>query len=333
MIKLLSYWEIVKNFYANKQEKIYAVIHNNPQPNNYDNSVPENNEAKFWPYGYPEPTQGLDLDLEEYEIAISANVPVYQNSVLECRFVSPPSGTFRINPQTIRISWGHQWVKATGLFDNYEILEGVNRIVFTNLSVNYQSATLVGIGNWWVENEAENLLDTEPQIKTGPLENIDKMRKQIMRSVDDAEPFTIGIDWAINPATTLEPYSLLYPSVFDEETGKSIYSIQSSQEGLALKTYLSDVNNNWLDKEWIDGDNGVNAITAIQVDEEGKFSLDQLNLQSKMYKMLNAIAVSDGSFRAWQLANYDHEGVRIITTPMYLGSLMGIQEHCQRQLL
>ena len=41
-----------------------------------------------------------------------------------------------------------------------------------------------------------------------------------------------------------------------------------SQAGLAVKTYLSDRFNNWLNTEWIDGTTGgINAITAVDVSD------------------------------------------------------------------
>ena len=55
--------------------------------------------------------------------------------------------------------------------------------------------------------------------------------------------------------------------------------------GLAVKTYQSDIFNNWINTEWIDGENGINAITAVDV-SEGKLELDTLILAKKVYNML-----------------------------------------------
>ena len=43
--------------------------------------------------------------------------------------------------------------------------------------------------------------------------------------------------------------------------------------GLCLKTYQSDLYNNWVNKEWVDGDNGINAVTDVDV-SSGKLNLD-----------------------------------------------------------
>lgn len=88
--------------------------------------------------------------------------------------------------------------------------------------------------------------------------------------------------------------------------------------GLTLKTYQSDINTNWVNTEWIDGDNGINALTAVDT-SEGSFTIDQLNLASKVYKMLNRIAVSDGSYNAWIQTVFTAGGLNHIETPLYLG--------------
>lgn len=90
------------------------------------------------------------------------------------------------------------------------------------------------------------------------------------------------------------------------------------QFGLALKTYQSDIFTNWVKTEWIDGDNGINAITSIDT-STGSFSLDTLNLSQKVYDMLNRIAISDGSYNAWIRTVYTSGGVPHYETPVYMG--------------
>ena len=65
-----------------------------------------------------------------------------------------------------------------------------------------------------------------------------------------------------------------------------------------LKTYDSDVFQNWIKTDWIDGENGISAISAVAV-QDGVITIDSLNLQQKVYSMLNRIAVSGGTYRDW----------------------------------
>jgi hypothetical protein len=70
--------------------------------------------------------------------------------------------------------------------------------------------------------------------------------------------------------------------------------------GMLLKTYDSDIFNNWIQTDWIDGAGGITEITSIDVTaNEGKLTMDALNLQQKVYNMLNRIAVSGGTYRDW----------------------------------
>lgn len=68
--------------------------------------------------------------------------------------------------------------------------------------------------------------------------------------------------------------------------------------GLFLKTYDSDIFQNWIKTDWIDGENGISAISAVAV-QDGVITIDSLNLQQKVYSMLNRIAVSGGTYRDW----------------------------------
>lgn len=70
------------------------------------------------------------------------------------------------------------------------------------------------------------------------------------------------------------------------------------QYGLCLKTYNSDIYQNWINTEWVEGVQGVNEISAVDV-SGGKLSMDALNLAQKVYNMLNRVVVSGGTYRDW----------------------------------
>lgn len=70
--------------------------------------------------------------------------------------------------------------------------------------------------------------------------------------------------------------------------------------GMLLKTYDSDIFNNWVKTDWIDGAGGITEITSINITaNDGKLTMDALNLQQKVYNMLNRIAVAGGTYRDW----------------------------------
>ena len=76
--------------------------------------------------------------------------------------------------------------------------------------------------------------------------------------------------------------------------------------GMLLKTYDSDIFNNWIKKEWVEGAGSITDRTTIDV-SEGQLTMDMLNLQQKVYNMLNRIAVSGGTYKDWLETVYTAE--------------------------
>lgn len=96
--------------------------------------------------------------------------------------------------------------------------------------------------------------------------------------------------------------------------------------GLLLKTYDSDVFQNWVKTDWIDGENGISAITAVAV-QDGVITIDALNLQQKVYNMLNRIAISGGTYRDWLETVYTSgQYMERPETPVFEGGMSQIIE-------
>lgn len=80
----------------------------------------------------------------------------------------------------------------------------------------------------------------------------------------------------------------------------TINSQSNKLGGMLLKTYDSDIFNNWVQTDWIDGVGGITELTSIDITaNDGKLTMDALNLQQKVYNMLNRIAVAGGTYRDW----------------------------------
>ena len=106
-----------------------------------------------------------------------------------------------------------------------------------------------------------------------PLKNIDDERSKIL-AAPSTSAYEVSSGTLPYGATT-GPLDL--PSYDRKKTYTSSLA-WFSQAGLAVKTYLSDRFNNWLNTEWIDGTTGgINAITAVDV-IDGKLTMDALRL-------------------------------------------------------
>lgn len=130
---------------------------------------------------------------------------------------------------------------------------------------------------------------TRVKLQSYPLEDIDLMRDLIYGEKGN----TTTIITQQYPG-----YSLPLYESFAKRLTSGKLNTTSSQFGLCLKTYNSDLLQNWVNTEWIDGVSGINEISAVDV-SEGKLTMDALNLAQKVYNMLNRIAVSGGTYRDW----------------------------------
>lgn len=294
-VPLLAYWDIYKNYYANKQEANGAVIHTNPAPNNP--SILSATIQNSQPNG---------------AVVVGAGAPVYvqywfnQESQIVINF-NPVTLTadFQIDQILLDLQGGIT-VPANQIFENW-IIDVLNQRVIGTKG-NTQSGFGANIGRVRIQSgyATQNL---NPTIYRFPLANIDTMRNNILAH-PGGSAYLIPSTW---PATA--PYSA------HKQNSGSIWSAQFAQEGLGLRTYSSDLFNNWLDTATIDGGTGITEVTKVNV-TGNKFTIDELNLAKKVYEMLNRIAISGGTYDDWLDAVYDHERVRSIESPIYLGGAL-----------
>lgn len=149
-----------------------------------------------------------------------------------------------------------------------------------------------------------------------PLKNIDNERTKILAAPSIA-PYTLD-PLKMPYAAAIAPIELP-----NHDRTKKYYSSNAwySQAGLAVKTYLSDRFNNWLNTEWIDGTTGgINAITAVDV-TDGKLTMDALILQKKIFNMLNRVAITDGTYQAWREATYGIRSATLPESPIFCGGM------------
>lgn len=159
-------------------------------------------------------------------------------------------------------------------------------------------------GQYWIfGNQARYKNDS--YIQSEGLDMLDELREKILAA---------GKTQFIIKRTT----NKYFADVLGENDNK--WNLKEAGCGLILKTYQSDIFNNWIKTEWVDGENGISAITAISTAGD-KFTIDQLNLSKKVYDMLNRIAVSGGTYQDWVETVYTSEWDMHTETPMYEGGM------------
>lgn len=270
-IPLLAYWDIFKNYYANKQEDFAYVIHAEVPA---ITSTKVNNAALPFNITFPEYTW---IDVEGTNITFD-NVALQLTSAgwVTLRNLAASNLSLITNEEgkSLRV----QALKAG--FDNDTI---------TASSISADAITT----------------DLKPTLTAFEIKNIDTMKETIL-----SQPASSQL---IIDDTSLTPYSLM----LDKVTGSFKMYAVACQEGLAVKTYQSDIFNNWIKTDWIDD---ITAATAIST-AGGSFTIDTLNLSKKVYDLLNRIAVTGASYQDWLESVYDHDSRWRAESPVYQGGL------------
>lgn len=143
-----------------------------------------------------------------------------------------------------------------------------------------------------------------------PLENLDTIRDKILLTPGDTV-FDIS-----NESMSVAPFTK-----FAKRTSQGNLNTINTQYGLCLKTYNSDLYQNWINTEWIEGATGINEASAVDV-ADGRLTMDALNLAQKVYNFLNRIAISGGTYRDWLETVYTGGNyMERCETPMFEGGV------------
>ena len=330
-IKLMMYYDIFKNYYANKQEQNFYVISGNTY-------YVYKQVASTLGEGQMSLTIANSSDNKKSWTVVATGVQNFANSTGEYPKKNTDYQTWvlAIKPYTqdkdsgqIEISMDFQtgWLVESGGIPGgvrrIQIYGTINNLLETGVLTDITKSISNAVnGVEYYRLEAENY-PTEATLKTYYYINKPSLATSVearynsyeLSEIDDMREHTLAAGKTQHIAGDRFITDIFKP--IQTENGLAP-SCSQPLVGLALKTYQSDINTNWVNTEWIDGETGINAITAIDT-SGGSFTLDTLNLARKVYTMLNRIAVSDGSYNAWIQTVYTSGGLNHIETPLYLG--------------
>ena len=307
IIPFLAYYDVFKNYYANKQEERFYVMGGSTIQN------------------------ATTVTSEDFK----GNIVLYNNDTLKCTSVSTVTITgtgvklkdiekvkyiLDSNPIYVYVRDGsgrYLWETVSEEKDKVVIKTRVGiyyRVSRVLQGETGQSITMKGV----TENIIQGTV-AETYTSSFPLTEIDDLREYILSK--GRERIVVGR----NSDEKLKSnfiYRVLFSKNYNEaDKTKRIYPIINMEMGgLCLKTYQSDLFNNWVNKDWVDGDNGINAVTDVDV-SNGKLNLDALNLAQKVYNMLNRIAISGGSYKDWIETVYTTDYYFRAETPVYEGGM------------
>ena len=312
----LAYWDIFKNYYANKQEENAYVI---TGVNHIWKSISVGSGVRW-------DVKWYDNAAEVYEVTPTESSPKYIKLEFEEKISPEEVNEIQLltnNPETPTVASN----KITKLGDSF-IFERTDpeapglkepdnprraaKVFVYKIKKPIKLAYRISTGGKQMITMPEN---QKIKLTQFPLKNIDDERTAIL-AAPSSSSYEVRNKLPYNAATA----SLTLPNY---NYTKTYFSSNAwySQAGLAVKTYLSDRFNNWLNTEWIDGTTGgINSITAVDV-SDGKLTMDALILQKKIFNMLNRVAITDGTYQAWREATYGIRSATLPESPIFCGGM------------
>lgn len=276
---MLMYYQTYKEYYANKQEKKGIMIHNGNADNVQVSSVYYNNGTTNVGMAFA-PATGTYL--------------MTPAAAMDINYLGGPNPTYGV-------FLGRAGGALVNIFDVFnDFIYSPTVIKAINIKPQWIGATFI---NW---AKGTVLPGNVPQLVPFDLKAIDRMQMKIMANVESTTALLLTSETELPYGASLQNGSGLYKA------------INTTQEGLCLGTYQSDVFNNWLDNLTI---NALNNKTKVKVDANGEFSIDTLNITQKMYNYNQRIGVTDGTLEEWREMTYGNASKGKSLKPVYEGGL------------
>lgn len=282
-IPYLGYFDIFKNYYANQQEDNGYIIHRDVQNLNQTIDAvtykPDASGAFTAVTEYPTVNPYLMVDqFAEIAITFDTGMPKTENDQIVIYRYDQPYGIMELFWEFEEIGDGRRYY-------------------------NRRSTEPFEFQAWGYKTPGQVTI-TPPRLQAFPINQIDAMRSQILE--------TSGGSTLVINKNSYQPYN------FALQVNDAGYNTASqTQEGLLVKTYQSDVNNNWIRTEWV---NAVADKSRVNT-AAGSFTMDTLNMAQKVYNVLTRVALSGGSYNDWLEVTYTTEVLRKAEIPMYVGGL------------
>lgn len=265
-VPLLMYLDIFKNFFANTQEKKFYMLKGAGNIKLNIAKTYNNNNDGIYVIGIDQKSVNIVPQTTITTSVVSTDYKDFWNSI-KVKVMESDGGLYN---KTLS-----QLTKNAA---------GPN-IVLNNVSADPYATIL----QFFITKETLKFIKTE--LGQYDLKVLDQIRDVILHSKGNETLTITGTSFGAENNGSAELSTFI---------SDIILSQSNKLGGMMLKTYDSDIFNNWVQTDWIDGAGGITELTSIDITaNDGKLTMDALNLQQKVYNMLNRIAVAGGTYRDW----------------------------------
>lgn len=312
----LAYWDTFKNYYANKQEENAYVI---TGINHIWKSISIGDGVtwtKTWQDNLSTAYKIEPTDAKPKYIRLDFEEEISPEEVNEIEFLTNNPDTTAVSNSLTKL--GDSFIFERTDPDALGIKEPDNPRKATKVyTYKVKKAITIAYNNDATGQNLITMPDSQKiKLTPFPLKNIDNTRTEILAAPSTKAYILSNVRMPYGAATgTIELPNYNRTKIYNSSNA------WYSQAGLAVKTYLSDRFNNWLNTEWIDGTTGgINSITAVDV-SDGRLTMDALILQKKIFNMLNRVAITDGTYQAWREATYGIRSATLPESPIFCGGM------------
>lgn len=342
-IGVLAYADIAKNFYVNLNEDSFCAIsgttinldaaplriNNGNAQGNYFNT---NNIAISNPYSW----NRITIQVQNTDITQDIKELLEQVTVFTLVFSKTKPSTEPTDLASIyKITLGQitelpsttsevQKLGNTNIFE-YKFLDGEMRKFLESIYQKDFGASQDSVlqENFFFIVNTRNAPDVYvPTIKKYDINTFDDIRTSILSNCQIGERITIDdTTTEIEYLRDLVRCQTVNNTVYSEELNTKANIIDGVQyagfiknNGLILKSYLSDIFNNWIKSEWIEK---INEETALNVNNP--ITMNALIMQKKLFNYRNRVALSGNTLEDWSDATWGESAQKFCESPMYIG--------------
>lgn len=320
---LLNYWDIVKEYYANKQEKYGWVVSSRI------------NTVSALIGGYGELSDSTIVPPTTIRTIGSGVTPfIIKGSGLRFRADGTSPVIFRYYPnynttgdttefQDIEYNPAiNGWLMPNGYKFAYSVTQADTASVYGS---QLMAINRVGPGTAPISlvSSPEATTTSTVQLERFPLEQIETKRDEILAQ-DAASPYTMPLVVSLGGAYENKlPYSAINTLSTAFPNGDNVFEGTTTSAGrmagLAIKTYKSDRFNNWLNTEFVEA-----LLESVSVGvTNSKVSINELNTAERLYNIEARIAATSQTYKGWIMAVYGVSPSIEAEMPIYKGGIEG----------